>query len=264
MNNIKIFDSLTHPTLNGNWISPEYSKKGRLKDLLDQFESNNVYKSFGVGMEGIGGYNEDTYSEYIVSQTDKVLPIAFLNVNDFTNIPSIISRLSDIKKKKYFGIKLHPRLGNFNLNHPFIPEIIKAANDQQLIVMLCTYFYDIHENSTENSVEHLLQLMVKIPSEKLLLLHAGTVRILETMEIARAFKNVLLDLSFTLCKYEGSSLDLDIQYMFDNFDQRICVGSDFPEISITKMRERFNKFTENIDFTKATNIAYKNLEEFIK
>jgi predicted TIM-barrel fold metal-dependent hydrolase len=84
------------------------------------------------------------------------------------------------------------------------------------------------------------------------------------MEIARAFNNVLLDLSFTINKYIGSSLDLDIKYLFESFDQRICIGSDFPQYSISEMRNRFNIFAENINAEKALNIAIKNLTNFLK
>lgn len=264
MNNIPIFDSLTHPTLNGDWILPRYPQKSKIDDLLLDMDANNVCNAFAVGMKGIGGYIEVKYSEFILSKTDKLIPVAFFDVNEYDDIQSITDKLKYLKLLKYRGIKLHPRLGNFNLLNQLIPEIIKIANDNNLIVLFCTFFYENGHNVISNNIESLLNLLIKIPNEKIILLHSGTVRLLELMEIARAFKNILLDLSFTLCKYKGSSLDMDIQYLFDNFDKRICLGSDFPELSIKDMRIRYNHFSENIDNEKAKNIAFGNLQNFIK
>jgi hypothetical protein len=52
-------------------------------------------------------------------------------------------------------------------------------------------------------------------------------------------ENYLLDLSMTMMRYKGSSIELDIKFLFENLDERICIGSDFPEYSIQKTKERF-------------------------
>lgn len=264
MSNIPIFDSLTHTTLNGDWILPRYPQKSKIDDLLDEMEANNICNALSVGMKGIGGYDEAKYSEFILSKTDKLVPIAFFDVKEYDNIKSIIDKLKYLKTLKYRGIKLHPRIGDFNLLHPLLPDIIKAANDQNMVVLFCTYFYEKGNNVICNNIDNLLNLLVKIPNGKIILLHSGTVRLIEMMEIARAFDNVLLDMSFTLCKYQGSSLDMDIQFLFNNFDQRICIGSDSPEISISQMRFRFEHFTKKLNIKKASNIGYLNLQNFIE
>jgi len=74
---------------------------------------------------------------------------------------------------------------------------------------------------------------------------------------------VLLDLSFTLCKYEGSSIDLDIRYLFEKFDRRICIGSDSPEFDLSKLRQRFNQLTEGLDIVKKKNIGFQNLQAYV-
>lgn len=261
---IPIFDSLVHPSITGNWIMPGYSQRNRIDDLLIEMETNNICNAFAVGMNTIGGYNENNYSEFILSKTDKLLPVAFFNVNEEKDASSVIEKIKYLKSKNYRGIKLHPRIGNFNLQNPLLPAIIKEANDQQLVVLLCTYFYENSENGIYNNLGNLLKLLIQIPNEKIILMHSGAVRLLEIMELARSFKRILLDLSFTMCKYEGSSIDIDIQYLFNSFDQRICIGSDFPEFSIEQMRLRFNSFARNISEDKAKNIACNNLLQFIK
>ena len=83
------------------------------------------------------------------------------------------------------------------------------------------------------------------------------------MEICRPYQNVLLDLSFTLCRYERSSVDLDIRYLFQNFDQRVCLGSDNPQFSLAQFRRRFDELAAGLDRQKSSNVAHRNLQAFI-
>jgi hypothetical protein len=93
----------------------------------------------------------------------------------------------------------------------------------------------------------------------MILMHGGDVNLLGLMEIIRPYQNILLDLSFTLCRYEGSSVDLDMRYLFKNFDQRICVGSDNPQYSLADLRRRFEELTTGVDLEKRLNAAHRNL-----
>lgn len=261
---IPIFDSLTHPTFDGNWIMPRYKGTADIETLLSEMEQNNVHKAFAVGMQTIGNYSEDRFIKMIKTEgNSKLLPIAYLSFDNKNQI-DIRQELMTIKKKGYVGVKIHPRISNLLLDNPLIPYAIDMANEQNLSVLFCSYLYSDKQSYLINNIYQIGEILLKIDSNsKIVLLHGGGVRLLEMMEIVRAFPNTLLDLSFTLSKYTGSSLDMDIQFLFKNFDQRICIGSDFPEITISKLRTRFDSFSRNIDTTKAENIAYKNLSKFI-
>ena len=93
-------------------------------------------------------------------------------------------------------------------------------------------------------------------------MHGGTHEVLRFSELVRFNKNLLLDLSLTICKYRGSSLDMDIKYLFNQFDQRICIGTDYPEFSHVEVRNRFEHFSKGLTKIKKENIAFKNLENF--
>ena len=56
---------------------------------------------------------------------------------------------------------------------------------------------------------------------------------------------------------------MDIQFLFQQFDRRVCVGTDHPEISHKQLRERFDYFSSYTTIEKATNIAYKNIVNFL-
>jgi len=262
MKNIPIFDSISHPTISGDWISDKYNGLCNIDILINQMIENNIIKSFAIGMKNIGSYDEYKYIELLKPYGDYLIPIAYYDVYDDMSITDIRNKLLYIKKIGYSGIKLHPRFSNFSLSHIYLPYIISFANELELSVLLCTYFYHNTEKSLYNSISSLNELLYTVDDCKIILLHSGTVKLMEMLEIGRSFKNILLDLSFTLCKYEGSSIDLDIKYAFDNFDERICIGSDYPEFSLTKLRERFEYFSNNLSINKLNNIAYKNLMKY--
>ena len=67
----------------------------------------------------------------------------------------------------------------------------------------------------------------------------------------------------TILKYDGSSVDRDISYLFKNFDKRICVGSDYPEWSYKQLEKKLIVLGEVTSEEKLKNIYYGNLEKIL-
>lgn len=265
MNSIPIFDTLSHPTIEGNWLNSRYNGQSDIDYIINGMNNNNIKGAFAVGMKGIGGYDENSYVKFIIENGKNYFrPIAFFDFEKL-DITAINRRLIDIKRKNYAGIKLHPRIGNFLLTDNRLPYIIDKANELNLIVMMCTFFYCNHQSILSNNIEHIGDLLMKIkPESDIVLLHGGLTRVLETMEMVRFFPNALLDLSLTFCKYAGTHLDNDFDYIFKWFDRRTTIGTDSPEISYEQLRERFDCFASKTSIEKAENIAYRNIESLMK
>lgn len=265
MKQIPIFDTLSHPTINTNWLNERYEGQGNIDILADEMKKNGIKGAFAMGMKDIGSYDEDEYIRLIKNKGRGLFyPIAFF---DFTSLKEveIKQRLKEIKAKGYCGIKLHPRIGGFILADKRLPYIIDNANELDLLVFLCTFFYCNHQSMLSNNVEQLGDLLMRINSNSdIVLLHGGLTRILETMEMVRFFPNAILDLSLTFCKYAGSHLDMDFEYIFKWFDRRTTLGADSPEINYEQLRERFDFFASKTTKEKAENIAYKNIENLMK
>lgn len=264
MNNIPIFDSLTHPMPNGNWLLPKYDGLNTVQHLLTVMAENNVQWALAVGMgTKVGGYQEESYASMILDNSDNLFPIAFFDFDVLESGISIGDYLRRLKRLGYAGIKIHPRFASINLANSHLPGVVKEAGQIGLAVLLCTYFWSKDKRLCSYNPEQLLMLLCEVPEEKVILLHGGAVRLLEVAEITRQFQSVILDLSLTLYKYEGSSIDLDIRYLFEKFDRRVCVGSDSPEFGLLKLRERFDQLTEGLDETKKSNIGFQNLKTYI-
>lgn len=95
-------------------------------------------------------------------------------------------------------------------------------------------------------------------------MHGGCERIMEFAEFVRFSKNILLDLSLTIMKYRNSSIDNDIKFLFQNYDQKITLGSDYPEINYKEFIKRIKFFSRGLTKKKKDNIYFKNFLRFIK
>ena len=83
-------------------------------------------------------------------------------------------------------------------------------------------------------------------------------------ELCRHNKNILLDLSLTIMKYKGSSIETDIDFLFNYFDRKICIGSDHPEWDYKNILNYLNKNQKLAVIEKKVNILFKNIETFFK
>ena len=249
---------------NGSWLLPKYDGQNTVQHLLSAMAASNVQWALAVGMGSkVGGYQEENYASLVRGTSDNLFPVAFVDFEVLESGTSVGEYLRKLKRLGYVGIKIHPRFSSINLSNSRLPELIKEANQLGLVILLCTYFWSKDKKLCSYNPEQLLMLLCEVPEEKIILVHGGAVRLLEVAEIVRQFQGALLDLSFTLCKYEGSSIDLDIRYLFEKLDRRVCVGSDSPEIGLFKLRERFNLLTEGLNDMKKSNIGYRNLQTYL-
>ena len=76
--------------------------------------------------------------------------------------------------------------------------------------------------------------------------------------------NLILDVSFTLMRYAGSSIDLDIRFLCETLDQRVTVGSDFPEYVPADARARIAALADGVASDKLQNILFRNLEALFR
>jgi predicted TIM-barrel fold metal-dependent hydrolase len=60
-------------------------------------------------------------------------------------------------------------------------------------------------------------------------------------------------------RYARSSVDADIRFMVQNLDQRMSLGSDFPEYTPAEALARFAVLTEGLPERKRENVAWRNL-----
>lgn len=137
---------------------------------------------------------------------------------------------------------------------------IEAAGEQGLVILLDTLFRR-KGLATRHAPDVIDFLAAACPETKLLLLHGTGPTMMELYEIVRCNEHLMLDLSYTLLRYRGSSrLDDDMRFLMRSTDQLVTVGSDFPEYTLDATVARICELTEGIEPHRVDNVTHRNLE----
>lgn len=255
---IPILDSLAHPTLSGNWLGKEQT--ATFKKLEKDLQNANFKGACAIGMADLADYSHEPFFKECQAYPN-LIPIAGFNPIKSQNIETELTHIAQLGFK---GIKIHPRFSKINPTEFNLIPTFKKAADLNLTVFYCTYMHcGLAHYPSQDPLYSLVHLLKNAPETKTILVHGGDVQVLRYAELARFNPNLLLDLSLTILKYEGSSVDADIQFLFKKFDRRICIGTDFPEYSPQQLRTRFDHFSKDLTLEKKENIAWRNLATFL-
>lgn len=256
---IPIFDSLSHPTLTGRWISGEIDASFATLDR--ELREAGFCGACAVGLAGVEDYSHQLFLQACKSHLSLV-PIAGLDPT--TDSERLTTELDLVASLGYRAVKIHPRLSRFEPTMEILGSIFQAASARGLVVFYCTYLHSrVDVYPTTDPFYALVGGLRRSPGARVILVHGGDVQVLRYAELVRFNPDLLLDLSLTLLKYRGSSLDADLSFLFRQFDSRICIGVDHPEFTHRDLRTRFDELAAGLPEDKARNIAYRNLEAFL-
>jgi predicted TIM-barrel fold metal-dependent hydrolase len=228
--------------------------------LLADMQEAEAYRACLVSIAGYvdNGVVLDSTKQY----PDMFVPIAGLNPRELPTLRRIEAVVAQLAKQGFAGIKLHPRLNGYDPLDPKCVAAIEAAGAHDMAVLLDTLFRR-RGLATRHAPDVIDHLVAACPETRMVLLHATGPTMMDMYEIVRANDNLVLDFSFTLMRYRGSSrLDADMNFLFRSTDQLISIGSDFPECSPTAMLRRFAELTDGVEPHRIENITHRNLERF--
>jgi predicted TIM-barrel fold metal-dependent hydrolase len=255
---VGLFDSLSHPTLTGGWFGQGFDAS--FEALARTMHTAGFARACAVGLAGQENYAHAEFAARCRSFPELV-PIAGVAPKSAGEIDRELDEVHDLG---FRGIKLHSRLSRFTFDDPRLVDTFRAATKRQLPVFLCTYFHSVIERYPDSDPLFALARALKSsPGTRIVLLHGGSVELMRWMQFARHTPNILLDLSFTLMKYRGSSLDSDLRWLFKNFHERTCIGVDHPEYEHTAVKERFQELANQASLDAARAIGGRNLARFL-
>jgi len=255
---IPIFDTLAHPTLTGSWLRS--GKDASFEGLAASLDGAGYLGAAAVGIWGVEDYADEAFIRQCRGHP-RLVPVAGFNPAHGGSIANEMQRLSALG---YGAIKIHPRFTGLELSGPMLGRALAAAAEHDLVVFYCTYQHcGIERYPSEDPFVSLVRALKAAPKAKVVLLHGGDVQLLRYAELVRFNANLILDLSLTIMKYAGSSLDADLSFLFRKLDRRICIGSDHPEYGHQELRTRFEELASGLAREKAENIAFRNIATFI-
>ncbi len=254
---MKLFDSLTHVTADGSWFGERHCDAS-LTTLLNDMDAAGAYRACLVA---IADYvDNEVIIESARSHPTRFVPIAGFNPRVMATTRRVEAAVKQIKAQGFAGIKLHPRLNGYDPLDGKCVASIDAAGEQGLVVFLDTLFRrpGLATRHAPDVIDH---LAAACPDTRMVLLHGTGPTMMELYEIVRCQDHLLLDLSYTLMRYRGSSrLDADMSFLMQSTDQLVTVGSDFPEYSVQATVSRIEELTRGMEAHRLENVTFRNLE----
>jgi len=249
------FDSLVHVTRNGGWINGK--DDASYPRLVRELDRAGVARACLVGLAGI--VDNQYILECANASNERLVPIAGMDPSRCVDESAILDEVARIAGAGFAGIKLHPRLNGYDPDGSSCLQAIRAASEHRAVVFLDTLFRQ-HPHPTAHAADIIDRIAHQCAGAAIVLLHGGGAALLEVAEVVRLHATLMLDLSFTLLHYAGSSLDADIRWVMDRLDQRIVIGSDMPEFTPAAAFSRAEQLADGLATEKWANMAHGNLE----
>lgn len=253
------FDALVHVTPDGAW--PNRRDDASWGRLVEEMDRGHVTRACLVGLAGL--VENDFIEECARRSVGRLVPVAGLDPTRLPNADALEAEFDRMARAGFRAIKLHPRLNGFDPLDPRCLAAIASADRRGWTVFLDTLFRQ-HGRAVASPADIVDRIASAHPRVRMVLLHGGGPALLAVAEVARLYERLFVDLSFTLMKYAGSSVDADIRWLMRNFDRRVVVGSDMPEITPFDAFARAEALADGLPAEKWDNISYGNLERLFE
>jgi predicted TIM-barrel fold metal-dependent hydrolase len=249
------FDSLVRVTRHGRWL--ETALDASHVRLMAELDRGRVGRAC---LAGLAGTVDNAYVLECAKASDgRLLPIGGLNAAEVSGVTSSSVEVASLARSGFAGITLHPRLNAFDpLSHKCV-QAIRAASQHGLVVFLDTLFRQ-RAHATSSAADVVDRLAHLCPGARMVLLHGGGPSLLELAEVVRVHESLVLDLSGSLMQYAGSSIDLDMRWLMQGFDQRVVIGSKMPEFTPAEVFARAEMLADGLTEDQWANISHRNLE----
>lgn len=222
-----IIDAHTHIHPNPKGFGEKYNAS--LENLITSLDKCDVDKAIVLPIypEIPNKFVADACKKY----PDKLIGFASVNPLEGINAAEILE--NDVKEYNLKGLKLHPRLQDFDLGDSrLIPVFHKCA--ELKIPVVIDAFPGINLSSNESIPLLIGRIASIVPEVNIIIAHAGGYKIWDTLFVAKSHKNLYLDISYTPFYFQGSSIEPDLEFVIKKIGANRCIyGSDHPELELS-------------------------------
>ena len=251
-------DSLVHVTPDGRWFGTNIDASEAR--LLDEMDRCDVERAVVVALPGY--IDNDFVRQVCRRYDDRLLAGAAFDPSKATTESDVRSRLrAEIRDEDVAVLKLHPRLNRYDPLEPRAVAMFEELSSwgRPPLIWLDSLLYPPGVDMQRSLVDTLRGIATRFGKLRFVLLHAGGARVMELYDACAPLGNVLLDLSYSLTRYEGSSIGADHRFLVQRFDRRTVFGSDFPEVSLPDATSAFERLVDGLPRANVDNVRRSTL-----
>ena len=202
--------------------------KGAAAELNRQLEVAAVARAVILHLE-IQPWSAEEVSEAIAEYPRLR---GFINVHPNKGTPKQFLR-EGVEKLGYIGLKLHPRLQEFEVNDARTVSLVQYAGEMNVPVLIDAFPDGTHLMQGFSVVNYAL-LAKQCPKTRIIWAHMGGHHVIDFMMLAKRLPNVYFDISYSLLYYQNSSVPDNMVFAMRSMKfERIFYGSDYPDRSIS-------------------------------
>lgn len=249
---MRIVDFFAHPV-----AAPD---EGRLFDLSPaEVEASISRYTLELGAHGVSHimltfFDDRIFdSPEIVTRLGQARQTGLFSYSYLPNLraPNALSRLELASALGFRSITLHPYLQRIEPSHyDVIVQLVKEAERLGMFVCLCSAY-----GSRDMYRYHSLPLAARLAEDSqcpIVLVHGGGAKILEALLLADAFPQIVLETSFSLSYWLGSSVETDFAFAMRKLGpERWLFGSDAPFVSLSAAIEDHLNFFDRHNFSQS-------------
>ena len=178
--------------------------------------------------------------------------------NNYNIFTSTLINLQTSKKEELPYVKIHPRLTG--LTRDDIPKMMSLVDNCGARVITIDCFVYGHFLSNDIGVELGIELAKRFCEKKIVLAHAGGVRLLECIMQTKTLQNIFYDLSLTLNYLWHSSIQQDMILLLKYHNNRVLFGSDYPSFKLVEAETNMEKLCSKarLSCSEANMLYYEN------
>lgn len=251
-----IFDSLTHATKDGIWFNTTYDCS--FEKLTQELDKHNVDQAILSGLT-TSGVNDFIIN--LAKTDDRLYPVPMISKVDDFKLNAEVKRFVE---HGVGAIKFHPRFAQSCLSSKLFKTCVELCRKYQLTMFVCTVPYYDNGAKGLDFIKELHEIILNNQDIKFVLLHGGYNQLLNLAESVRGIENCIVDLSATIVRFKNASVGLDVKYLFEHFEKRLCIGTDFPEYDYDDVGEALEHLGLAWSSAHDSGVLGGNLERFLK
>jgi predicted TIM-barrel fold metal-dependent hydrolase len=258
---MRYFDSLVHVTPDGRWFNTTFdATEGR---LLREMDAAGVERAVVVALAGV--IDNAFVMETCRRHADRFVAGASLNPTAASANETAERARAELRDTGTRVLKLHPRLNRYDLLDARVITLLEeiAGWEVRPLIWIDSLLFPKGVTMQRTPVDSVRHIAERFPALRFMLLHAGGTNALAFHEAVASLDNVMLDLSYSLTRYAGTSLAADHRFLVERFDRRTVWGSDFPEVSLVEAARAFEALVAGLSADKADNVRGRTLATWL-